>query len=1640
MADHESTMKWKVDVTQLKSAMQDAKRAISLANAEFKTATAGIDKWSKSTTGLEAKLQQLNATLPQQRQILAQLEQQYRLTAENMGENSAEAQRLKIAIENQRATIAKTEANIERYGEQLSEMRKEEEQADTATGKLSKTIEEQQAKVDELKRKYQDAVLQYGKNSDEANALARELDDLSGELAENKRRMAESEKAADNLDNSMDDLDDSTQSASDGFTVMKGALANLVAQGISTAISAMKDLAKQTFEVGANFESAMSKVEAVSGATAGEMDQLTAKAKEMGESTVFSASQSAEAFNYMAMAGWKTEDMLGGIEGIMNLAAASGEDLATTSDIVTDALTAMGYSAKDSGRLADVMAAASSNANTNVKLMGMTFQYAAPIIGALGYNMEDAAVAIGLMANAGIKGEKSGTALRSILTRLSAPPKECAEAMDKLGISLTDSEGNMKSLDQVMQELRKAFEGLSETEQTSTAKHIAGQEAMSGLLAIVRAAPADYNKLTRAVENSSGAASDMAETMTENVSGQITLLRSKVEGIMIKVFEKASGSIRKALDTISKGLDKIDWNKTARFVGKVAEAAANLFDCIIDHGDAVMAILQGIAVAFVTYKAVSIIGSVVTAIQGMITAIKAGETAMAALNATMGLTPVGLIAMAAAAVAGLTVAAVKYAKSADEAKMAQYRLSEEQQTAIDKATELANRYAELDVARREQQASVQSEYAYLESLKDEYNGLIDSNGKVKEGYEDRANFILTRLSEAMGMEVEEIQKIIDENGKLGESIDQVIQKKKAEAMLLANEELYTDAIKNRTSALDELTNAQSAVDEAQKKYNDTQAAADRVMKEYNDLLGHHMPAAASTYLNNHYDIIRANEEAKKAYEAANAEVKKAEDAWIGYNSTIQNYEGLSAAIISGDTEKINNSLLDLQYGFITAETGNEESLKRQVVTYNEQLSSLQQAIQNGTPSVTQDMVDQAQSMVDAAVTELGKLAPQAGEHGGAGGKFFVEGVASQTLAAKKAGNILGVASVTGEKTGSSGSKNTGTTAGSEFSAGVRLQQGAASAAGQTIGSSAKTGAGTGSKGIMTIGDKLGAEFSSGVSSKKGDAKSAGTELGSNANEGAKSYNDDAETSGSNFGKGFWQGIGSWVSSVWSKAKELAKSAWNGLRKGQEEGSPSKLTRRSGAFFGEGYALGIQDMMKPVSDAATDLAVGAVTAMTDALGIHSPSKVAQDQIGRNLVLGIISGINAEKKNAKKSAAELANLYVTEAKSRVSDLKKANKMTLIQEIDFWNQMLGQVKNNSKAYNAALAQLNSAKKSLQTDMQKLTKTYVSDVAEVNEKLDKNIAALKKTYTDAVNQRANELKGTYNLFDSVKYDTSVSKDRLKENMQNQVNALKDYDTTLSALEKRLGSNSALVAELRKMGVSSTNTMKNLNSMSNAELKEYEKLFNERNKLAEKRAKTENAGFKKSTDNQIAKLKKNAKTQIDKLTVAYQKELKKMQTAIGSSGKQVGSAMSAGIKSGLTAGMKGLTATLKKQIQNLVNSVKKQLKIKSPSKVFADQVGKWMPLGIAEGFKASMPKAENTMQSSIMAAVKELKGDLSSTNWQMSEGSIGSISAGVGEAVREQNITFNQNINSPKALDRLTVYRQTNNLLFSAKVRLNNV
>ena len=362
-----------------------------------------------------------------------------------------------------------------------------------------------------------------------------------------QQAQSDAKRAAAQITKNLNTLGNSMKSVGKGMTAaITLPMAGIVGSSVKTAMS---------------FEQQMQKVAAISGAAGEDLQNLTDKAKEMGIKTKFSATESAQAFEYMAMAGWKTTDMMNGIEGIMNLASASGEDLATTSDIVTDALTAFGMKASESGRFADILASASSNSNTNVAMMGETFKYVAPVMGALGMKAEDTAIAIGLMANAGIKSSQAGTSLRTAMTNMSKPTKQMQKAMDKLGLSMTDSEGKTKDLKTLMTDLRYSFANLTETEKVNYAATIFGKNAYAGMLAIINSSEQDFNKLTSAVYSSSdgiGDAAEMSKTMLDSLSGQITILKSAWEGIQLKIAESVMPTIKQLVSFMQDLANKIN--------------------------------------------------------------------------------------------------------------------------------------------------------------------------------------------------------------------------------------------------------------------------------------------------------------------------------------------------------------------------------------------------------------------------------------------------------------------------------------------------------------------------------------------------------------------------------------------------------------------------------------------------------------------------------------------------------------------------------------------------------------------------------------------------------------------------------------------------------------------------------------------------------------------------------------------------------------------------------------------------------------------------------------------------------------------------------------------------------------------------
>lgn len=447
----------------------------------------------------------------------------------------------------------------------LNDLKKEVESSSKSTAQeIDKASDQAQKSVEEVAKSAEKTGKQVEKSAKDsaskagqaakqgADTAAKGTESASTKMQQSHKKVKDTAKeSADGAKKSWEESNQSTVASTESATSKMAGLMKKSAAVIGVASVAA---AKKTIDVGKSFEAGMSEVQAISGASGKDLEKLSAKAKQMGATTKFSATESATALKYMAMAGWKTNQMVSGLSGVMNLAAASGEDLGTVSDIVTDSMTAFGLKAKDSGHFADVLAKASSSSNTNVAMMGETFKYVAPLAGSMKYSIEDTATAIGLMANAGIKGSQAGTELRSILTRLVKPPTDAAAALSALGISTTKADGSMKPMRQTMAELREKFSGLTDSQKSQYAAAIAGQEAMSGLLAIVNASDSDFNKLQKAIDNSSGAAKKQADIMNNNLQGALYDLGSAAEAVGIGIYEDIKTPLTKAVGVGTKQL------------------------------------------------------------------------------------------------------------------------------------------------------------------------------------------------------------------------------------------------------------------------------------------------------------------------------------------------------------------------------------------------------------------------------------------------------------------------------------------------------------------------------------------------------------------------------------------------------------------------------------------------------------------------------------------------------------------------------------------------------------------------------------------------------------------------------------------------------------------------------------------------------------------------------------------------------------------------------------------------------------------------------------------------------------------------------------------------------------------------------
>lgn len=736
-----------------------------------------------------------------------------------------------------------------------------------------------------------------------------------------------------------------------------------------------------------DFEQAMAKVQSVTlYATEEQMKELEDAALSMSTQTKFSATEAADALYYMGLAGWDVDMMLTALPNVLDLAAAGDLDLARASDIVTDYITAFKLEAEDATRLVDVMAQTMANSNTNVDQMGTAFKYVAPVAGALGYSIEDISLALGIMANNGIKGSQAGTSLRMWMQRMVNPTAAVQEAMEEFGLTLQDTEGRMLPFKDIMDQMRNALGttkipmselrselalldhaleegeiseeeyadlqnellekayGVTGAERAKTAAVIAGTRAMSGVLAIVNATAEDYEWLADTIDDSSNAAENIADVMMDTAEGASIKLKRSFEELQIEIGRML---VPQFLELVEKGKQLLAWFKnlddgTKQMIINIAEVAAATGPVILALG----AVTKGV-------------GKLISGIAGF-GAFTINHPVIAGIG--MLAAWIGMVAIDAKAAHDEMIEAQKQAHS----------LTQDEQELINKVDEMKASYDESKVSREESIKAIDDETVRVQNLVSELQALVDENGFVTLANKERVDYILGELSEATGIELERNGALIRNYQEMAGEIEKVIEQKRINALMSLAEDQYNEAVRNQAEAYayyteqtENLADAQADLMEANLQLRAAEQKYNKVQYQNSDI-----SRKARAELEK---WTAAQQAAQERVDELTESVKDSSEVYLSYTNDIQNYGEVMNAVASGDVANMTEALNKMTRNFITANNGTKEMLQEQYNSFKTQYTNMKTAVEQGMPGVTQAMVDEMKELVDAALIELSKL-------------------------------------------------------------------------------------------------------------------------------------------------------------------------------------------------------------------------------------------------------------------------------------------------------------------------------------------------------------------------------------------------------------------------------------------------------------------------------------------------------------------------------------------------------------------------------------------------------------------------------------------------------------------------------------------
>lgn len=883
-------------------------------------------------------------------------------------------------------------------------------------------------RIDQVSRSMEDARLNvihlrdaYGDNSDEVKKADAEYQNLYAQLTKlNKERsqekialqttQAEYDDLSQKLDNTADAqkrLENATSTVTgkvDAFTI---ALGNLISRGVELAVDKLRDLATQVYEVGTGFEDAVTEVAAVLELSkySDTISELSDYFEELSLNTRYSAEEMANNAAVLANAGYSANEIKDSLKAISDLAAGTGEEFTTMANVTVDGLAAMGYAASDAQHFVDVLAKSAIVSNTDVTQMGEALSYAGSVAGTFGYSVEDVTIALGAMATQGIKSTSAGTALRSLITRLAANTSDARTEFERLGGTFFDAEGNAVPLKNVLDDLRRILGNMNDEQAAAFEYTLAGQRGLTGLSAIINTTTEDWEALSTAVYDYNGTVAGMVNTRMDSLSGDVAILKNNWEDVTRELYSGVEPSVRKVTSALTKMMQseafRGDIEKMADDASEAFEWLAKVIEStdgnIIDMAGDALKLVGAFSGATIASKGVLGLASGVSGLVSNLKAATSGglsfKNVLGALTSNASVVSIG-VGLLATAITAVGNAAAEHREDVREYAQEIYGLDDATQETLDRTSSLIDRYDSVMTARQESMDSIESEYGMYKDLIKEYDGLIDANGNVKTGYEDRANLILGILSEATGMEITDIQSLVTEYGNLSSAMQDVMVKMQAKAILSANEQAYAEAIKSSNQAQEDWLTLSAQIPEAEQKLAEAKQKVADVQNEWNSKTGLGL-IAMRDYAKQLEDAQIAESEAQASLDELTEGVDGAKQAYEDYNIIIGNYQGLTSAMYSGDIDEMIDATNRFTWNLQSASNTNIDTLAQQAYETSLAYNDIQQRYANGEDGITQDMVSEYGNRARLAEGEFQKAVNNARAQGDQEALNFADGASGR---------------------------------------------------------------------------------------------------------------------------------------------------------------------------------------------------------------------------------------------------------------------------------------------------------------------------------------------------------------------------------------------------------------------------------------------------------------------------------------------------------------------------------------------------------------------------------------------------------------------------------------------------------------------